>query len=310
MITTNSTAQQTDSNIVKVDPLFMRMRRLRKLMIASIITMVVGMLFIAASFLVTHLSGGPVVVQPLMIVAYALIGISMPFSIINTLRIERFWKRLEQRRQAAAQGEQSLLAAEQPVPNASALQLPLTIEQRPNWFGLLFMPAIMIITMLIIFVPILIFLPHLIVLPHHRPIPPIVMYIALAVPIVFILVLCGVLFGRFYYKARQQLTVTETGLIKPGFRKVQSISWREARLFAINGIYGAKKYQYPAVYELSSANEVIRWEWIRSTRRIIFFARPAVPQEEYDRQMQALLSLIAARTGLPLYDLRESKVRK
>lgn len=311
MITTNSTAQQADSNIVKVDPLFMRMRRLRKLMIASIITMVVGMLFIAASFLAAHLSGGPVVVQPLMIVVYALVGISMPFSIINTLRIERFWKRLEQRRQAAARGEQSLLAAEQPVPNANALQLPLTIEQHPNWFGLLFMPAIMIITMFIIVVPILIFLPQLVVVPHHRPIPPIVTYIILAAPMVITFVLGGVLFGRFYYKARQQLTVTETGLIKPGFRKVQSISWREARLFAINGIYGAKKYQYPSVYELSSANEVIRWTWMRpNSARVLFFAKPTVSKEEYDRQMQAMLSLIAARTGLSLYDLRESKVRK
>src|SRR5438046_2954996 len=123
MITTNSTTQQADSNRVKVDPMFMRIRRLRKLMIASIITMVVGMLLVAASFLMDHLRGGPIVVQPLMIVAYTLIGISMPISILNALRMERFWKRLEQRRQAAARGEQSLLAAEQPAPNASALQL-------------------------------------------------------------------------------------------------------------------------------------------------------------------------------------------
>ena len=31
---------------------------------------------------------------------------------------------------------------------------------------------------------------------------------------------------------------------------------------------------------------------------------PMVPFEEYDRQMERFLSLIAARTGLPLYDLR------
>jgi hypothetical protein len=311
MITTNSTAQQADSNIVKVDPLLIRTRRLRKLMIVATIIMVVGVLLIAASYLVTRLSGGSIVIQPLMIVTYVLIGISMSFSVINMLRMERFWKRLEQRRQAAARGEQSLLAAEQPVPNASSLQLPLTIGQRPNWFGLLFLPAIMIITMLIIVVAFLVFLPQLSVVPHHRPIPPTVMYVVLAAPIVVILVLCGVLFGRFYYKARQQLTVTETGLIKPGFRKVQSISWKEARLFAINGIYGAKKYQYPSVYELSSANEIIRWTWMRpNSARVLFFAKPTVPKEEYNRQMQALLSLIAGRTGLPLYDLRESKIRK
>jgi len=36
----------------------------------------------------------------------------------------------------------------------------------------------------------------------------------------------------------------------------------------------------------------------------MFFAKPTISSEEYDKQMQALLSLIAGRTGLPLYDLR------
>ena len=30
-----------------------------------------------------------------------------------------------------------------------------------------------------------------------------------------------------------------------------------------------------------------------------------IPYDEYNRQLQALLSLVAAKTGLPLYDLRK-----
>ncbi|MFL5704572.1 MAG: hypothetical protein ACJ8AG_17290, partial [Ktedonobacteraceae bacterium] len=188
--------------------------------------------------------------------------------------------------------------------DATALQLPLTIEQRPDWFKLLTMLGIPLLLALILAVILVAFPPDWLAGPYAQSITPDTMYIVATVVIGLTLVLYGVLATILYNRARQQLTVTETGLIKPGFRKVQSISWNEARLFAIDGIYGGKKYPYPSVYELSSANEVIRWMWIRSTWRIIFFARPAVPREEYDRQMQALLSLIAARTGLPLYDLR------
>jgi hypothetical protein len=34
-------------------------------------------------------------------------------------------------------------------------------------------------------------------------------------------------------------------------------------------------------------------------------SKPTVPFEEYDRQMDALVSLIVEKTGLPLYDLRD-----
>lgn len=109
-----------------------------------------------------------------------------------------------------------------------------------------------------------------------------------------------------YVGAREQITVTERGLIKVGLlRKVHSVSWEEAQLFAIDGVSGSMKYPHPIVYELSSMHDVVRWVWMRrSNRRVIFISQPTVSVEEYKRQMQALLSLIAARTGLSLYDLR------
>jgi hypothetical protein len=120
------------------------------------------------------------------------------------------------------------------------------------------------------------------------------------------LLFCGLLFGVMYFKARQHLTVTEHGLLLPGFRTVHSVSWRDAKLFAIDGLFGAKRYPHPTLFELSSPNDIVRWTWMRpGSLKVLFYARPALSQEDYNQQMQSLLSFIAARTGLPLYDLRE-----
>jgi hypothetical protein len=37
---------------------------------------------------------------------------------------------------------------------------------------------------------------------------------------------------------------------------------------------------------------------------ILFGLKPTLPLDEYNRQMQVLLSLVEAKTGLALYDLR------
>lgn len=38
---------------------------------------------------------------------------------------------------------------------------------------------------------------------------------------------------------------------------------------------------------------------------LLYFANSRVDTEEYERQMRSALSIIAAKTGLPLYDLRK-----
>jgi hypothetical protein len=301
MLTTKRTLQPEGPTLVKVDPMVKRFRVLKIMMVGSIAMFLIGALFIYLAFKLTH-----GIVLPMTLVSLTLVGASFPMSIINTLLQERFWKRLEQKRQAAARGEQSLLAAEQPAPHANALQLPVTIEQRPNWFVLILIPGILLVTMAI-FTIILLAFPQLLYTPTptHRPVPQIAVPLIVITTLVATLLLCGLMFAIMYSKVRQQITVTEHGLLKLGLRKARTITWNEARLFAMGSIFGAKKYPYPLLYELSSANEIIRWTWMRpNTWRVMFFAKPTVSQEEYNRQMQALLSLIAAKTGLPLYDLR------
>lgn len=62
----------------------------------------------------------------------------------------------------------------------------------------------------------------------------------------------------------------------------------------------------PINYELSGAYEILRWPHVRQTMPFAFskLVKPAIPLEQYNRQMDALLSIITAKTNLPLYDLR------
>jgi hypothetical protein len=103
----------------------------------------------------------------------------------------------------------------------------------------------------------------------------------------------------------QQLTVTEDGLTSRFMgRAASSISWKEARLFARYRTFGAQKSGAALTYELSSARDTVRWTWVRHPTYAVGL-KPTLPPEEYNRQMVALLSLVAAKTGLALYDLQE-----
>ena len=78
------------------------------------------------------------------------------------------------------------------------------------------------------------------------------------------------------------------------------IPWSEARLFAIReGKHGASQVRY----ELSCPLKVVTFSRIVRPRWWALY-RPAQPFGEYNAQMDALLALISARTGLLLYDVR------
>jgi hypothetical protein len=219
-----------------------------------------------------------------------------PYPLIFALIIPQiiFYKRLERRRQAAARGDHSLLATEQPVLDTTALPLPITIGQRLRWSTLLISSGVIWLVILITASAFIVFL--LPSLPDYQSLIPGIVFIVLGASAIMALLIEGPILAVFYIKAREQITVTEHGLIRVGvLRKVHSVSWEEARLFAINGVYGSMKYPQPILYELSSARDVVRWGWMRgNSMRVVFFAQPTVSAEEYERQMQ----------GLPLYDLR------
>jgi hypothetical protein len=131
--------------------------------------------------------------------------------------------------------------------------------------------------------------------------------IIMGIFVFLVLLVFGLLLGILYIQGREQLTVTEHGLMKIGpWGKVHSVSWQQARLFAIDGTYGLKKMDriIPTRYELSSAYDIVHWGPPLNTA--VVSGEAGTPLQAQANYIKALHSLIAARTELPLYDLRES----
>ncbi len=76
------------------------------------------------------------------------------------------------------------------------------------------------------------------------------------------------------------------------------------RHLAVNGKVELLAEQQPLADE-QALTVPVSYSQNVSNSRTLFLLRPVLPPEEYQRQVQSLLSLIVARTGLPLYDLRK-----
>lgn len=207
---------------------------------------------------------------------------------IIILRRAPRWQRFEQRRQAAASA--GYLAAEQPAPDEAVLPLPFTIKIKPNLLGIiLFFGCMMLMVNGCIFA----------LVPNSRSIFISLIVTGSALPILIIL---------SFIVLRQRIEITEQGMTIESTIIVQRIRWQDARLFAIlSANLLSKKNHLTGGYELSGPDKIVRW--IRLSPGIHFspfrfMLKPALPFDEYDWQMDALLSVIAAKTGLPLYDLR------
>jgi hypothetical protein len=81
-----------------------------------------------------------------------------------------------------------------------------------------------------------------------------------------------------------------------------TIQWNEARLFSVIG----KREERPMVLRYALEGNGVTAEWWMYTRPPRWFdvARLDVPYVEYDQRMRAILSVVSAKTGLLLLDLR------
>ena len=96
------------------------------------------------------------------------------------------------------------------------------------------------------------------------------------------------------------IQATEEGLTVRSTES-RTMRWKDVRAFAIVG--GFHRPGTSKTYMLSSGKNRIRWTRLARTRWCSINA-PATSDDDFQRQMDALLSYIAARTGLPLLDLR------
>lgn len=195
-----------------------------------------------------------------------------------------FFLRLERRRQVASHGSGALtfLATEQPSPRAGSLVLPVIIGIRAMWaLKLIAWP----------WIALLMIASASEGLDHG--VWDVRFFLGLLVALGTGSVFASLLMGE------RQIEVTDDQIMVRAGLDEQTVPWEEARLFAIT------RGRYATVsYELASAQASIPWVWVRPGAFGARLFEPTIPQYEYDRQMEALLALVAAKTGLPLCDLR------
>lgn len=199
-------------------------------------------------------------------------------------------KQEEPRRQAAAAPASSgILATTQPPPNATALPLPATIALMTGW------AATLVGSLWLLPFVTLAAASFVILIWSTAQTPQIlVVSLLLAVPLLALLQL----------SMYQRIEVTEAGLTLVSWSGRQRIPWQEVRLFAIAP--GIKPTKPPSRFELASPTVLVRWDQAIREGRPLLFQRLFGPPQEAVHQRELLLSLIAGRTGLPLYDLRQS----
>jgi|GEM_PF-5378876 hypothetical protein len=232
-------------------------------------------------------------IAPFVLLICSLLILSIPFAL-----------RYEQKRQAAASGNSLLLAVTQPLPDANALPLPYRIQEYPDWSSFLISLGMLPSGMgLLAFIWSQIYANLTFTL------------LLFTIAEMFAVGFCGFHFWILVSHKYRHILVTEEGMIQQtglvGLPPTYHfISWKNARLLAICDASGIKKNAHMLFFEMADAHTTIHWRWIRfHNKHTLPFAPPAILPEEYDRQMQALLSLIVARTGLPLYDLRQHRRR-
>ena len=198
--------------------------------------------------------------------------------------------RLDRQREASARGDTQKLAQEQPAPDPHALSLPMRIQHLPRngfWIILLYTCTVVFLILEIVFISIAL---------QKRD-----FQIAIILPITLIVLWLG----TWLYRSQQWLEVMDDGLTFRTLTGKRTIRWKDARLFAVHPPITAYRPIYPTddIFELSSAKSIIHWTWRKGwfPSQVV---KAKVHPETQRQQMQELLSIIRAKTELPLYDFR------
>ncbi len=230
--------------------------------------------------------------QPLLL-GLAIVGLVGGFTAsVRGSRSARWpdWGQVAQRRRVALRGFLAPIPQDADGPSEPALLFPPTIWLVPRWsfllpsFGVWTLACWMFIAGLY----------SLTFSEHTVPALVLLLVPSLAISCLF----CALLVWGGY----QGIEVSPLGLTvwMPG-KKKQTILWDEIRLFAIAP--GRKASDPPVYYEISSMTTRLRF--IRLRRGLPPWNHSAqLGFEAYDRQMEAMLAHIAAKTSLTLVDLR------
>lgn len=215
---------------------------------------------------------------------------------------EQWWKRLEVLRLAAAQGDDHLLAYDQPQPNIEALNVPVKIATRLSRKGLLvfgFLGGFLLIGLADTWFLLTTWPQHFVDFSICPWLLSLTVFVGAAIAFVLAVL----------WRHRWMIEVTQEGIRSRvkiwGMSEIGSplMFWHEARLFAYYRKPIPWNNRSTLVCELSSASHIITWTWVQENKPLRIGRAPTIPFEEYQAQMHALCALVTAKTGLPLHDL-------
>ncbi len=269
--------------------------------IAGLACGAIGLIAAIVGLLVSQ-SGAPISIRVLfadLLLLVLLLGVS----IVVLAYLAPMFQRHERLRHRAAVGI-GRLDREQPVPDPDALPLPTTIEIRPKWATVLGLVAVLVVIVALVEIGmVLLFIAGgLLESQRHRSANGLLWLIPLAI---IMIILFTVYFYTIVGVARERIEVTTEGMVVRWHWRTRRIRWQDARLFGMTAT--TKDNARPAGFELSGADTIL--QWARYKHRRFLIAQPTMSWSEYEREMDALLSLIAAKTHLPLYDLSPIKQR-
>ena len=234
------------------------------------------------------------------VIEMGLILFSALLSLASIIFTRRVYRKAEQQRTAAIQGDISgKIAEEQPITNTLTLTLPVTLAVRANWR---FLVSFILLTFCLgLILASLIFYYYFLFrkIPLFSGMPTSLLLVVIGGAILFSLIVMSVTLLISARRLRQYIQVSEDGIQGRFLGQESSIRWDEIKLFAL---WGGKSKSMRA-YEIAGTTSMVRWT-IPIKKHWYNPLVPTQPFEEYDKQMQAVLALIATKTQLPLYDLR------
>ncbi len=233
------------------------------------------------------------------VIEFSFILFSALFMLASFTLTRRIYRNAEQQRIAAIQGGISgKIAEEQPVSNTLTLALPVTLAVRANWrFFVSFMLLPFCLGIVIAFLVLYYFLFR--ETPLFSNIPTGLLFAIIGGAVLFLLIIVGIALFISIRRMRQYIQVSEDGIQSRFLGQESSLHWDEIKLFAL---WGGKSKSMRA-YEIAGKDGLVRWT-IPVKKCWYNPLVSTIPFEEYDKQMQAVLALIATKTQLPLYDLR------
>jgi hypothetical protein len=220
----------------------------------------------------------------------------------------------ERRRQEAARGNVLLLADMQPDREGLLIPPSLRIAVCFDWKQYAFFAGVIYLIVYFILAWICFFFSFLFTDSVSSGL--VQFYLELSLIGIIIVLIVGI---SLHSSLKREIVADEDGFFIDGLRGEKPIvlKWQDVRLFAINRLVLQQRDTPGTVFELSNEKTLRRLVWLRPNLnpfRLYLAAipyivlRPVASYEEYDRQMQLLMVIIAERTGLPLYDLRKRLV--